>query len=131
MAAMEVVSMTPIRESEFPVSTEKFPVPAKKFPVLSCSGNSHTHIEVANKFLVFANAQGICPQRFEMTAGIRAIVPKKPRIRKNSLLNSLFSGNLRITTDPYGSVPDESRGARRVRACEHANRRRRCRRHDR
>jgi hypothetical protein len=52
------------------------------------------HIEVTNKFLVFANAQGICPQRFEMTKGIRAVLPKKPRIRKNSLLNSLFSGNL-------------------------------------
>jgi hypothetical protein len=48
------------------------------------------HIEVTNKFLVFANAQGICPQRVEMTTGIRAVLPKKPRIRKNSLLNSLF-----------------------------------------
>ena len=62
------------------------------------------HIEVINKFLIFANAQGICPQRLEMTTGIRAILPKKPRIRKNSLLNSLFYPVYAMTRKSLGEM---------------------------
>jgi hypothetical protein len=47
-------------------------------------------IEITNKFRVFAHAQGIRPQRLEVATGIGVVTPKKPRIRKNSLLNSLF-----------------------------------------
>jgi hypothetical protein len=60
--------------------------------------------------MVFVHAQGIRRQRFEMTGGIGAERPKAPRIRKNSLLISLFSGNLRITADPYHRKPDRSLG---------------------
>jgi hypothetical protein len=48
------------------------------------------HVEITNKFLVLAQPQGIRRQRIEVIKGISAVRPKKPRIRKNSLLNSLF-----------------------------------------
>jgi hypothetical protein len=60
----------------------------------------------------FAHAQGICLQRFEMTAGIGAGRPKEPRIRKNSLLNSLFY--LREFKDrgrSFATLPANSIGA--------------------
>src|ERR1700674_5954846 len=60
-------------------------------------------IEITNRFPVFAHAQGICLQRIEITTGIGAVKPEKRRIRKNSLLNSLFSGNLRLNADPSSS----------------------------
>jgi hypothetical protein len=47
-------------------------------------------IEITNKFMVLAQPQGIRRQPLEVITGIGAARPKKPRIRKNSLLNSLF-----------------------------------------
>jgi hypothetical protein len=52
------------------------------------------HIEIAKESTGFAESQGIGLQRIEMTAGIGARKAEIPRIRKNSLLNSLYSGNL-------------------------------------
>jgi hypothetical protein len=72
----------PIKQ-EFPVSTDEFPVPSKKFPVL------------AKKSLFFW-PQGIWVQAFDLSDRLDRKNASKVRIRKNSLLNSLFSGNLRI-----------------------------------
>jgi hypothetical protein len=49
---------------------------------------------------VFGIAQGIFRQRVEMTAGIGAEIAKSVENPKNSLLNSLDSGNLRVEADP-------------------------------
>src|ERR1700730_9625118 len=89
-----------------PCSVEEIPCSGQKNSLFfRPQGIRIQHIEVTNKFLVFANAQGIRPQRIEMTKGIRAVLPKKPRIRKNSLLNSLFSVLHRALPDLQGMKP--------------------------
>src|ERR1700720_4085935 len=64
-----------------PCSVEKIP----------CSGRKNS---------LFLGPQGIGLQAFDLSDRLDTKNARKGRIRKNSLLNSLFSGNLRIAADP-------------------------------
>src|ERR1700720_3450829 len=55
-------------------------------------------------------AQGIGVQAFDLFDRLDTKNAKKGRIRKNSLLNSLFSGNLRIAADPSRAPRDSDVG---------------------
>ena len=103
--ARQAVSHESAQGKGIPCSNKKIPCSREKNSLFRPSqGIGMQLIEITNKFLVFAHAQGICRQRIEMTGGIGAKSPKWPRIRENSLLNSLFSGNLRLKADPFSAA---------------------------
>jgi hypothetical protein len=91
--------MKPISVEGFPVSTNEFPVPSKKFPVppkkIPCSVGLREFACNALKLL----------REFERN---RPESPFLPEIFQNSLLISLFSGNLGVEADPYRHGPDRS-----------------------
>src|ERR1700674_2029899 len=71
--------------------------PAKNSLFFRAQGIGLQRIEIANRFPVFADAQGIVVQAFDLSDRLDTKNARKGRIRKNSLLNSLFSGNLKAT----------------------------------
>jgi hypothetical protein len=78
--------------------------PAKNSLFRPSQGIGLQRIEIANRFPIFAHAQGIMVQAFDLSDRLDTKNARKGRIRKNSLLNSLFSGNLRIKADPLDTV---------------------------
>jgi hypothetical protein len=88
---MKPASLDSLLAKKIPCSCGKFPCSMQKIP---CSTHlrefASNMLKSRKKITVFARAEGICRKGFEMTGEIDAVRPQKPRIRKNSLLNSLF-----------------------------------------
>jgi hypothetical protein len=58
-------------------------------------------LEIAKQFPLLRITGNLPVKHWNYYRNWRPEAPSQPRIRKNSLLNSLFSGNLRITADPF------------------------------
>src|ERR1700730_4003354 len=79
--------------------------PAKNSLFRPAQGIGLQRIEIANRFPVFADAQGIVVQAFDLSDRLDTKNARKGRIRKNSLLNSLFSVLHRALPDLQGMKP--------------------------